>query len=135
MIAFNTTPTKRELRQFGLLFFPAFLAMVAWIAYRSTDSWMVAKVVAPLALISIVLGLVRPSAVTPFWLITLTFPIGFVVSHVLITVAFYGILTPAGFLLRLFKGDLLHRAADPQAESYWVKRPEHPGKERYFRQF
>ena len=64
-----------------------------------------------------------------------TYPIGFVISHLLVGFVYYFVITPAGLLLRLFKGDPLKRAADPAATTYWVKRPEQPSVERYFRQF
>ena len=64
-----------------------------------------------------------------------TFPIGLVLSHVIIAFIYYVVLTPAGLLLRLFKGDLLARAYDPSATTYWIKRTPQTDTSRYFRQF
>ena len=137
LITINKNPSQRELRQFGLLFFPAFAAMIAWIAYRATGQWPIPGICLGLAGLSIALGALAPSAMRPIWIVTMyvTFPIGFVISHILMAIVYYLVLTPAGLLLRLFKGDPLQRRADPAASTYWIRRPEQPDPERYFRQF
>ena len=137
LININANPSRCELRQFGLLFFPAFLAMIAWISYRATGAWFVPGACLGLSAGSIALGIVAPAALRPIWLVTIyvTFPIGFVISHVLMAMVYYLVLTPAGLLLRVFKGDPLRREVDPAAGTYWIRRPEQPDPERYFRQF
>ena len=137
LISINKNPSQRELRQFGLMFFPAFLAMIAWITYRATGSWIVPSICLGLAVLSLALGAMAPAAMRSIWIVTMyvTFPIGFVISHVLMAIVYYLVVTPAGLLLRLFKGDPLQRSADPAAKSYWIRRPDQPDSERYFRQF
>ena len=73
----------------------------------------------------------------PIWVGTmvLTFPIGLVLSHVLVAAAYYLVLTPAALVLRLFRRDPLARAWEPEATSYWVRRAPAPDPSRYFRQF
>ena len=121
LITINKNPEPRELRQFGLLFFPAFMAMIAWITYRVTGQWTIPGICLGLAGLAFLLGALAPAAIRPIWIVTmyLTFPIGFVISHVLMAIVYYLILTPAGLLLRLFKGDPLQRKADPTATTYW----------------
>jgi hypothetical protein len=137
LLTINRNPSTRELRSFGLLFFPAFLAMVAWISYRASGSWIGPGICAGLAFSTVTMAVTVPAALRSVWLLTMcvTYPIGFVISHILMAFAYYLVLTPAGVLLRLAKGDPLRRAADPAARSYWVRRPEQPDPERYFRQF
>ncbi len=63
------------------------------------------------------------------------FPIGFVVSHVVLAVLFFGILTPVGLTLRLLGRDLLDRGFEREKKSYWVDLPQSIQKRDYFRQF
>jgi hypothetical protein len=62
-------------------------------------------------------------------------PIGWVISHVILAVIYYLVLTPIGLLLRAAGRDLLARRRDPTAESYWIDRGAKPEVERYFRQY
>jgi len=65
----------------------------------------------------------------------ITYPIGSIVSHILMALMFYGVITPVGLLMRLFGRDPMQRAFDRSAASYWE--PHDPSAEpgRYFRQF
>ena len=63
------------------------------------------------------------------------YPIGLVVSHVLLAVLFFGLITPLGLLIRTLKKDSLHRERDATASSYWVAASPARPKSRYFRQF
>ena len=66
----------------------------------------------------------------------LAFPIDFVVSHVVLAVVYSLVLTPIGFLKRLFGYDSMKRGFDPEATSYWSERPASAVEEKgYFRQF
>lgn len=63
------------------------------------------------------------------------FPIGYVLSHVLLGVIYYLLITPIGLLLRLFGKDPMSRQLDPGAESYWLERKPVDSAERYFKQY
>ena len=67
LVSINHNPAQRELRQFGLVFFPLFVAMVGWFVYRAADSRIVPIVCGSLAALSILLGALRPAAVKPVW--------------------------------------------------------------------
>jgi hypothetical protein len=45
-----------------------------------------------------------------------------IVSPIALGVLFYGVVTPTGFLVRVFGKDILHLRVDKSARSYWVKR-------------
>ena len=45
-----------------------------------------------------------------------------IVTPVILGLMFYGTVVPTGLALRLFGKDLLHLKAEPEAESYWIKR-------------
>ena len=62
-------------------------------------------------------------------------PIGFVISHILLALVFYVVLTPIGLAMRLFGYDPMTRKLDPQATTYWVPRAGQESAQQYFRQF
>jgi hypothetical protein len=53
---------------------------------------------------------------------TMAFALGFVMSHVILTVFFFLLVTPIGLVARLFRKDFLNRQRDLQATSYWIPR-------------
>ena len=125
------------IRLLPLVFFPLFVAVVGWFAYRAADSRMVPIVCSCVAALSILLGALRPAAVKPVWLATMyiTFPIGFVLSHVLMGAAYYFVLGLAGLIMKIIGYDPLKRTIEPARTSYWIRRPDSPESARYFRQF
>jgi hypothetical protein len=60
--------------------------------------------------------------------------LGWISTHVVLTIFFYLIVTPTGLLMRLLGKDLLDQKIDKAAKSYWVKRdlskydPKHAAK-------
>ena len=64
-----------------------------------------------------------------------TFPIGFVVSYVILAVVYYLVLTPIGLVLRLTGYDPMQRRFDRNAKTYWTPREQEESTEQYFRQF
>src|SRR5262249_39080951 len=63
------------------------------------------------------------------------YPIGWVVSHLVLMTIFYLVLTPIGMLMRLFGRDPMTRSFDRSAQSYWVAHNPGGDASRYFRQF
>ena len=136
LIDINWNPSKKELRQFAglvLLFFGVFGAVVY---HKSGSLESAAWIWVPAVLVG-TLGLAAPRAIRYIYVgwICAAFPIGWVVSHLLLGFVFYFVLTPCGLLLRAFGHDPMHRAFDPKAKTYWVERPQREGVEHYFRQF
>lgn len=136
MIELKTDPTPRELRQFAGLWFPAFGLVVASLLWKAGWTQITLGWIGVVALIALA-GLVNPRWIKPVFvgLIYLTFPIGWVVSHVLMIGVFYLILVPTGLIMRLIGYDPLRRRLDREAETYWIERPEPSSPKRYFRQF
>ncbi len=145
LIEIDWKPDLKQLRQFGLISAIAFPLIGLFIGWRgglfgldfgsaaSTLAWGLGV----LGLFCGVLGAIRPQYLAPLYigLIVITFPIGFVISYVMMTVLFFGIITPFGWGLRLAGRDPLEREPDPNAESYWIDSKPMPEQERYFRQY
>lgn len=135
LVRINRNPSRRELAVFGLawLVFFGVLAGAAW-AYGSLRA---AGALGAAAVLVPALGRLRPDLMRLVWLAMAyaSYPIGFVISHVILLIVYYLVLTPIGLAMRLAGYDPMNRRFDPGAESYWSPRqaPEDLG--RYFRQF
>src|SRR5687768_8935989 len=95
-------PSPRMLRQFAGLWIVFFGGLACWHGFVRGNT-TVALVLGALAVTLGPLGLVLPRALRPVfvgWMI-LVLPIGWVVSHVLLAVLFYGLFTPLALVFRL----------------------------------
>jgi len=137
VVQINRNPSRRQLNQFGFIWL-GFLAFFGVIAYFKFDSPIVARWLWVAAIVVPVLGWPVPAFMRLVFLgmSYLAWPIGFVVSHVVLAVVYYLVLTPIGLLTRLFGYDSMKRTFDGEVASYWVERsPETADPKRYFRQF
>ncbi len=145
MVEMNLRPDARTLRQFGWIALGGFglLALLAWngwlaFAYLGEASRAsVALGLAVLAAVSGLFSLVHPKANLPIYLgLTIAaFPIGFVLSYVIMGTLFYVVIAPIGLVMRLFGHDPMERRIQRDAKSYWVDaRPQRP-RDSYFKQF
>ncbi|MGA9779756.1 MAG: SxtJ family membrane protein [Limisphaerales bacterium] len=128
-------PTPRVLRQFAaawLVFFLAVAAQQMFLRNRVTAACALGTI----ALIGLV-GLVKPSTVR--WLFVgasiVAFPIGWVMTQVVLAVMFYVVLTPLALVFRWRGRDELQLRRRPEQTSFWIaRRPERDVK-RYLKQF
>ncbi len=135
MVEINWNPTRRELRQFGLLCLTIFGGMAAY-GYFHDGSVLAMRILAGAALVGGTLGVLAPQALRPIfvgWMIA-AFPIGWTISHLLLGAIFFCVLTPIGLMLRAFGQDPMHRSFDRGAKTYWNPHEQVEVK-RYFRQF
>lgn len=88
-----------------------------------------------LAVIVGFLGLIAPRAVRYVYVAwsVVAFPIGWLVSTVVLGVLFYGMFTPIGLAFRASGRDLLARRRPP-VDSYWRPKPAARTSREYFRQ-
>jgi hypothetical protein len=63
------------------------------------------------------------------------YPIGWVLSHVILLTVFVFVVTPVALLLRALGQDPMQRRFDPSAPSYWVPHRPADDPRRYFQQF
>jgi hypothetical protein len=109
------------------------LAMWHWLA--DNDTWTAAVLVVVAATIGL-LGLVAPSAVRPVFVgsLVLAFPIGWVMTRVLLVLMFTCLITPVALLFRMSGRDILGLKRRPEG-TYWVAKPAPSDLSSYFRQF
>ena len=84
------------------------------------------------------LGLFKPDVLKPLqkaWM-GLGVVLGFFVSRIIMAVLFYLIITPVGFIMKLFGKDILDQRIDKNKTSYWHELPVvHKPKESYENQY
>jgi hypothetical protein len=137
VVQINRNPTPRQLRQFGWIWmgFVAFFGAVAWFKFNNATlarGLWVAAVVVP------VIGWIAPAFMRLVFLgmSYIAWPIGFVVSHVVLAAVYYLVVTPIGLLMRIFGYDAMKKKFDREASTYWVARPhKQADAKRSFRQY
>lgn len=132
----NREPSRLELRIFGLLI-AAFLGLVGWLVLRRTGSTTAAGVIWGLTAAIVVFYYAVPSArrMVYFAWMTAFYPLGWLISHVMLATIYFLVLTPMGLMMRLVRRDPLERTLEPNATSYWTAQPAEQNTDRYFRQF
>jgi hypothetical protein len=135
VIKLNRNPPDRELRQFAVIFF-LFFAVVAAIAYFR-GSVNAAATALTIGVLTGAIGYMRVAFVRPIYLgwMYAAYPIGWVVSHVVLAIVFYLLVTPVGWLMRLVRYDPLERQFSASAKTYWSPIEARLDKTSYFRQF
>ena len=137
MITINWHPTRRELRLFAGLWFPAFWLIVGTLLGLRTGWWsIVLPIWIAVAAVSAA-GLAWPRLMRPIflgWMIA-AWPIGWTVSHLLLAAVFYLLITPLGLVMRLCGRDKLQMRLERNTATYWTLRQSPPAAGRYFRQF
>jgi hypothetical protein len=128
------SPNDRTLRQFASLFLLVFggLAIVeATVRHRP----MLAILYGALAIVVGSLGVIVPRAVRYVYVgwSVVAFPIGWLVSTVVLGVLFYGVFTPIGLAFRASGRDVLARRRT-DVDSYWRPKPAAGSSREYFRQ-
>ena len=142
LITIDWHPDLRKLRQFGLLMLAACAAFGLALAWKNglpllAPTWNRLYAIWSIGLACGLLALVRPIWLRPLYLswMGLAFPIGWVLSHVLLGVVFYGVFTLVGALFRILRRDPLRLKRREGATSYWVERTTSRRAADYFRQF
>jgi len=135
MIQINKNPSRKELAWFGLLAL-VFFGIVGGIVLRRTGSMKIAEMIWIIAAIAVAVYYAMPPLRRPVYVgaMMATYPIGWVMSHLLMAAVYYLVLTPIALIMRLVGHDSLSRNFDRQCSSYWI--PHDPGvdSDRYFRQ-
>lgn len=136
VIEMNWRPSNRDLRVFAVV--QLIVACVAaWMLHRRWHWDFVAFGLVIVSLGGLVVGMITPQILRlPFvvWMLA-AFPIGWFMSHVLLGIVYYGVVTPIGLILRLRGRDSLQLKPQADASTYWIVRPRASAPSRYFRQF
>jgi hypothetical protein len=128
-------PTPRVLRQFAgawLAFFLIWSAIALWKRHNVPLSYTFA-----VAALFGVVGLIKPTAIRLLFIVAsiVTYPIGWLMSQILLALMFYGVITPIGFFWRIRGRDTLQLRSQPKQPTFWIKRGPQPPPDRYLKPF
>jgi hypothetical protein len=136
LIDINFKPARKELRVFGVACAVALCVCGGIVALRH-------ELIPPAVALWIAGGLcglaagVRPGVLR--WVYVgaslITYPIGFVVSWIVLAGVFYGVIAPIGLVRWLMGHDAMQRKVDRSAVTYWQLRKPTMEPNRYFRQY
>src|SRR6267143_1914947 len=129
------SPTPRMLRQFGGIWIVFFGAIAAWQGLHHERHGL-GLALAVLAVTIGPLGIAAPRLIRPIcigWM-GVVYPIGWMVSRVVLGILFYGLFTPVALIFRTIGRDELRLKPQPDAETYWATKPHATDKAQYLRQ-
>jgi RsiW-degrading membrane proteinase PrsW (M82 family) len=129
-------PNDRMLRQFAVLWI-IFFGAIALAQEFHHHHHVLALVLGILAVAVGPLGIFWPRAIKPVFIgwMVLVFPIGWIISHVILGILFYGMFSPVGLLFRITGRDTLALKPRQNVETYWHLKPQAKDKSQYLRQF
>jgi hypothetical protein len=135
LLRLNLNPSARDLRVFSVLWlmFLGGFGAIAWHRGASNAAliwWLVAIAVA-------VPGMIWPRRVRLVYLgaTYAAWPIGYVVSTLILAAFYFLVLMPVGLIMRGLGRDPLERRFEPKRTSYWESRGPAPSGSSYFRQY
>ncbi len=132
LVDLNLQPSDKQLRQFGFISLVGFPA-VTWL-WGGTG--IALGIAGGLAMLFAVVGWLAPQWLKyPFvGLSLLTWPIGLVMSEVVLLFVFFVVFLPFGLWFRWRGRDALQLKLDRECESYWQDRPPTRPPQDYYRQ-
>jgi len=134
LLRINPRPAPRQLLVFALgwLVFVGVIGWVQWIGGRPRAALVCGILAAGVP----VIGAVWREGLRRLYvgLTYATFPIGFVISSVVLAAIYYAVLTPIGLILRVCRYDPMQRLAAKPKQSYWHRRSGPREAADYFRQ-
>ena len=136
LVRIDYNPSRTQLAVFGAVWFVFFGALAGVVLGRGGPRGL-AAVIWLAAIVVPSIGWLAPRFMRLVYLgmALLAFPLGLVVSYVMLAAVFYLVLAPIGLLMQVFGYDPLKLRFERAAESYWVARHAAADLRRYFRQF
>lgn len=115
--------SKKSLRNFGLLVGGVFLLIGFWFYYSSQS--FIGIIFVSIGALLLLFGLVSPNSLSQVYKIWmgLAFALGWLMSRILISILFYFVITPIGFVAKIVGKDFLDINYKMKKDSYWIIRP------------
>ncbi|MHA1371964.1 MAG: SxtJ family membrane protein, partial [Promethearchaeota archaeon] len=126
--------SKKDIRNFGIVIFSALFIAAGFLFYKGNPSFFYFILVAFFFLAT---AFAFPAYLKPLYLVwmTLAHVMGWVMSRIILSVLFYGVLTPISLILRLFNKQFLDVCWDKKKDSYWKHRTPTKTPKNYEKQF
>ena len=137
LIELNRNPSRRELRQFAAIWFPLFFALLGGLVLYAGGSLSVIGTIWAIVAAVCLVGFFVPPFIRTFFIgwMYAAYPIGWVLSNLILATFYFLVITPVGLLIRAFGRDPMQRRTDPAARSYWTRREPDEPMESYLRQY
>ena len=136
------TSDRKQQRSFGLTMAGAIavVGMIRWSIhwYRGDGMPPLPMWFFAVAAVFGVLGVCAPGLLRPVFVgwMKLALVLNWVMTHVLLTLVYLGLITPVAWVRRMLRLDALNRQRKSEAETYWEEAPEQPDDLRsYLNQF
>ena len=112
---------KPSNKNFGIVFFIVFFIIALFPLLKDEDLRWWSLIISSVFL---VLGLINSNILTPLNKIWFKFGLllGKIVSPIVMGAVFFLVVTPTGFLMRLFGKNLLNLKKNKNTNSYWIKK-------------
>ena len=136
LVEMKSKPTEQELKWFGVIML-VFFAAIGTVIYVKAGAPITAFAVAGAGVgLAMLYYAVRPLRVPLYagWM-GLFFPIGWTISHLMLVVIYYVVVTPIGLVLRLVGREPVKRRHDPTKSTYWLEQRAGGEPSRYLRQY
>ncbi|MCO6472098.1 MAG: hypothetical protein J5I57_00010 [Melioribacteraceae bacterium] len=114
----NIKSDKKELRKFGITVGSVILIISLLLFYWEKSFWLWMFIAADLLIFA---GLLLPGILLPLqkaWM-TLAVLLGFVMTRVILSILYYIIITPIGFITKIIGKDFLSLKIDKKAKTCW----------------
>ena len=137
IIEIDYNPSRKKLRDFGVIALVAsiILSLFFYFFKHLAIHWILIIIGTGSFIFFSSLISTKLTKLIYLGLTFLTYPIGFVVSHLVMGIFYFLVITPVGLIFKLTGKDPLHRKFDHAAKSYWIKRQSPDKLDRYFHQF
>lgn len=117
----NIKETKKDLRKFGLTVGSVLFIIAILLFLFDKPSYIYFGIISGILLI---LGFIFPNILKPankVWM-TLALILGWFMSRVILIILFYLVVTPIGFIAKIFNKRFLSLKIDKSTSTYWEKR-------------
>jgi len=109
----------KEQRIYGLTMALGLGIVASLLLWKRVGIWLYLD---GIAVVFLLIALLCPTILRPIhWIwMKVGHVMGIVMTHILLTLTFFIIITPVGLIMRLFGKDPLQRKFDKKAQSYWI---------------
>ena len=137
LVALNLKPSAKQLRDFGLIALcmcPLIGLFLLWLDKIRLTGLIVFCLI---GVAMFILSRISTTLIKPVYqgMMIVTFPIGWVVSHLMMGLFYYGVVTLIAIVFKIIGRDPLCRKYEPEAESYWIPYKQSRSPKHYFHQF
>jgi hypothetical protein len=131
----NWNPRKDDIRNFGimtLIMLPLISYLLLWKQHINiTWAFAISGIGAIFFLVCLFSH--RTGRIIYLSLMLLVYPIGLIVSFLMIVLLYYAIIAPMGIIFKFLKKDPLRREFDESVSTYWVKHKDRKDINSYYR--